>query len=81
MELHNLRSSGLINIVSDVRHSEVKAGIGKYSKFNRDFIYGQKYRMTNEGIKGMFDTPMVENINNENVYPYEVFFRENKSKL
>ena len=81
MELHSLGSSGLINIVSDVRHSEVKPGIGKYSKFNRDFIYGQKYGVTNEGIKGMFDTPMIENLHNENAYPYEVFFRENKSKL
>lgn len=81
MELHSLGSSGLINIVSDVRHSEVKPGIGKYSKFNRDFIYGQKYGVTNEGIKGMFDTPMLENLHNENAYPYEVFFRENKSKL
>jgi glycosyltransferase involved in cell wall biosynthesis len=81
IELHSLGSSGLINIVSDVRHSEVKPGIGKYSKFNRDFIYGQKYVVTNEGIRGMFDTPMKENLDNENAYPYEVFFRENKSKL
>jgi hypothetical protein len=29
----------------------------------------------------MFDTPMNEILQNENIYPYEVFFRENKSKL
>jgi len=81
MELRSLGVSGLINIVSDVRHSEIKPGIGKYSKFNRDFIYGQKYVPTNQGIKGMFDTPMIENLQNENINPYEVFFRENKSKL
>lgn len=81
LELHSLGLSGLINIVSNVRHSDVKPGIGKYSKFNRDFIYGQKYKVSNKGIKGMFDTPMDENLHNENSYPYEEFFRENKLKL
>lgn len=80
MDLHNFGASGLINIVSNVRQGEVKSGIGKYSKFNRDFIYEQKYT-PGDGIKGMFDTPMIESLTNENLYPYETFFRNNKSKL
>lgn len=81
LDIHNLPSSGLINIVSNVRQQDIKSGIGKYSKFNRDFIYGQKYGTSDKGIRGMFDTPMKENIVNEDAYPYEKFFRENKSKL
>jgi len=80
-QLHAHGVSGLINIVSNVRHNDVKPGIGKYSKFNRDFIYNEKYKVDPNGIKGMFDTPMVESIESVSQYPYESFYRENKSNL
>jgi hypothetical protein len=74
--------NGVVNIVSNVRHDHVKSGIGKYSKFNRDFIYNEKYKPNLSGnIKGMFDTPMDEVLVNENQYPYEKYFRENKKNL
>ena len=74
--------NGVVNIISNVRHEHVKSGVGKYSKFNRDFIYNEKYKPNMSGnIRGMFDTPMDEILTNENQYPYERFFRENKNNL
>ena len=81
-DIGNYTVNGVINIVSNVRHEHIKSGIGKYSKFNRDFIYNEKYKPNLSGnIKGMFDTPMDEVLTNETQYPYEIFFRENKLKL
>jgi hypothetical protein len=82
MSVIPLNVNGVHNIVSELRHDHISAGIGKYSKFNRDFVYNKKYT-PNEigGVKGMFDTPMVEVLKCENQYPYETFFRENKSNL
>jgi hypothetical protein len=78
----NVHVNGLINIVSEIRHDHIKSGIGKYSKFNREFIYVHKYMTDyNSTIRGMFDTPMRENLENIPQYPYELFFRENKSNL
>lgn len=78
----NVHVSNIINIVSDVRHEYITSGIGKYSKFNRDFIYGEKYVIDFScELKGMFDTPMREQSTNKNQYPNEKFFRDHKSKL
>lgn len=78
----NISVNGVINIVSNIRHEHVTAGIGKYSNFNREFIYANKYKADNSSkIRGMFDTPMVELLNNEIQYPYETFFRNNKIYL
>lgn len=72
----------VINIVSNTRHDHFTNGIGKYSKFNRDFIYNKKYSTDfSSNYKGMFDTPMKENLTNDIQYPYELFFKENKNNL
>jgi len=54
---------------------------GKYSRFNRDFIYRTKYRKDAGGIKGMFDSPMSLNDPAIRQYPYEQFYRKNREKL
>ena len=73
---------GVVNIVSNVRHDEVKSGIGKYSLFNRDFIYKEKYLVDmSSKYKGMFDTPMGQKLPDINSYPCEKFFMENKDRL
>ena len=78
----NVYCNGVINIISDVRHDHITSGIGKYSKFNRDFIYGQKYVTDyTSNLRGMFDTPMKELSPNTDQYPCEIFFRNNKSKI
>jgi len=82
LNINNLFINGVINIVSNVRHEHIKSGIGKYSHFNREFIYNQKYEKNLAGnLRGMFDTPMNQILNNIKQYPYENFFRENKTKL
>jgi len=85
---HNiLWVNGLVNIISQVRHEHVQKGSinnveHKYSKFNREFIYSKKYKSNmNSPYKGMFDTPMDQEIDDIKVYPYESFFWENKNNL
>jgi hypothetical protein len=75
---------GVINIVSDIRDTNIKPGIGKYSKFNRDFMFNlekPKYIPNILGIEGMFGKPYINNVENIKQYPYEIFFNENKDKL
>jgi len=73
---------GFNNLISNIRHDEVKNGIGKYSKFNRDFIYEYKYLPDQTSpFKGMFDSPMKQLIEDVKLYPYETFFKENKNNL
>lgn len=81
-QLQDINLNGIKNIVSDIRHDHITSGIGKYSKFNRDYIYGDKYQNNGSGvIKGMFDTPMVQILTDINAYPLEKFFMDNKHKL
>lgn len=77
----NVSVSGLKNIVSNIRHESVTRGIGKYSDFNTTFIKGQKYKLSSDGIKGMFSDGRKKVLEDKNLYPYEHFFRENKMKL
>jgi hypothetical protein len=81
--VYNLNVQGVHNIVSDIRHEDVKSGIGKYSFFNRDFTFNQKYNCNDakSGISGMFGMVCDKVMIDENQYPYEKFFRENKEKL
>jgi len=53
----------------------------KYSRFNREFIYRTKYRKDPAGIKGMFDSPMAVDDPGQRQYPYERYFRDNRSRL
>ena len=77
----NMYVHGLINIVSDVRDDNIAAGVGKYSKFNTEFLYKKYTQDDSSQIKGMFNFPMVESLNNDIQYPYEKFFRSNKRLL
>ena len=80
--INNIFVAGLINIISNVRHDHIESGVGKYSKFNRDFILTLKYKPSEISIiKGMFDVYMDQVLEDEPQYPYEKFFRENKIKL
>lgn len=53
----------------------------KYSQFNREFMFEQKYKSDPNGIKGMFEHPV--NINDEgpDQYPNERFYRKHKDEL
>lgn len=82
LNLNNLFVNGLVNLVDDSRHEDVQKGIGKYSKFNREYIYNKKYSTEfSSPFRGMFDTPMRQVIKDINCYPLEKFFQDNKDKL
>jgi hypothetical protein len=82
-DVYQLYVQGVHNIVSDIRHTHVKPGIGKYSFFNRNFIFSSKYCCENpkSKISGMFGMPCDKILSDVNLYPYEKFFKDNKEKL
>lgn len=80
-KIFRLSASGLENIVSHIRHEHIKSGIGKYSFFNRDYIFNKKYRCHGDIYyfpEGIECEQLLENIQ---LYPYEKFFMENKKNL
>jgi glycosyltransferase involved in cell wall biosynthesis len=82
LKLHDTNCQGLHNIVSDIRHDYIKPGVGKYSKFNREFAFQQKYQRDDSSpYQGMFDYPCKEVLVKEQQYPYEKFYREHKNEL
>lgn len=83
INVYSLYVQGVHNIVSEIRHTHIKPGVGKYSLFNRKFIFEQKYNCNNptSDISGMFGMPCDKVMDDMNLYPYEKFFQENKRKL
>lgn len=80
-EVNRLSCSGIENIVSDVRHNFIKPGVGKYSLFNREFIFKEKYSCNGDIYFFPYGIECVKIINDEVQYPYESFYLENKEKL
>jgi hypothetical protein len=74
---------GLINNVqSDLADDGYTKGIRTASQFNRDFIQNEKYKTTLlGGYRGMFDKKVNQVLEDENQYPYELFYLNNKNKL
>jgi hypothetical protein len=83
IHISEISAGGVTNIISHIRHEHVKPGMGKYSYFNRDFIFNKKYKCGNStsGISGMFGIDCDQMIEDVKLYPYESFFRENKKDL
>jgi hypothetical protein len=80
-KIFRLYAGGLENIVSDIRHEHIKSGVGKYSFFNRDYIFNQKYKCNGDIYyfpEGIECEQILEDIQ---LYPYENFFEENKENL
>ena len=83
-DVPDLYVQGVENLVINIRDENIKPGIGKYTKFNRDFALdgeNPKYVPTNEGISGLFGIPMKKAISDEKQYPYESFFQMYKKKI
>jgi glycosyltransferase involved in cell wall biosynthesis len=53
----------------------------KYSLFNRRFMFSEKYTPDPDGIKGMFDEPVVLKDPGKDQYPYERFYRRRREDL
>jgi hypothetical protein len=82
-DVYHLYAQGITNIVSDIRHDHIKPGVGKYSWFNRNFTFNEKYNCNGatSGISGMFGVECDQVLPDEPQYPYEKFFRINKHNL
>jgi len=74
---------GSNHLISEIRHEHVKRGVGKYSAFNRDFMFNKKYKCGNSvsKISGMFGLDCDPILPDHKLYPYESFFWENKQNL
>lgn len=79
--VHRLYVSGVDNLVSDIRHTHVTPGIGKYSLFNRNFIFNQKYKCDGNIYYFPDGIECEEIVPTAKLYPYEKFFHENKVNL
>lgn len=53
----------------------------KYSLFNRRFMFSEKYAASPDGVKGMFDEPVVLKDRGRDQYPHERFYRTRKTEL
>lgn len=71
LEHHNLES----------RQNNIKPGVGKYSLFNRKFMFEDKYNLGQGTISGMFHDTAIENNPITRQYPYEKYFLNNKDQL
>jgi len=80
-KVHRIYANGVDNIVSDIRHEHIKAGVGKYSFFNRDFIFNQKYKCNGNIYYFPDDIECECVLQDQQLYPYEKFFLENKNNL
>ena len=82
-DVYQLYVGGSNHLVSEIRHEFVKRGVGKYSFFNRNFMFNEKYKCGNSTskISGMFGVDCDPILENKNLYPYESFFMENKNNL
>ena len=69
------------NIQSDLADSGYTKGIRTAAKFNRDFIKNEKYKSALFGHRGMFDNRVKKVLKDQIQYPYEEFYRLNKSKV
>ena len=82
MSIKGVNIEGIINLVSNVVQDHVKKGIGKYSLWNREYIYGQKYHVDfSSPYRGLFDTPMRQVIEDVNCYPLELYHMTKKGDV
>lgn len=79
--IHRIYCSGVDNIISDIRHEFIKPGVGKYSFFNRDYIFNQKYKCNGDIYYFPEGVECDQLLEDKQLYPYEKFFKENKTNL
>jgi len=85
-EILSYKMKGFINYSEDsvdtYKPHNIQTHSGtKYSLFNRKFMFTKKYERVSDGIKGIFDQPFKLKDTGTEQYPYEQFYRENKTQL
>ncbi len=83
--VHNIELDCFKNFAgktSDYKIPNIASHSGsKYSRFNRDFMFREKYEQDTNGIQGMFDFPVRCKAPTAPQYPNEKFYRQNRQKL
>jgi glycosyltransferase involved in cell wall biosynthesis len=83
--LKSFQLSGIVNFAEKTKNyipTNIHCRPGmKYSQFNREFIFKEKYQKDPAGIKGMFDEPVSLKEPVKEQYPYERFFRARREEL
>ncbi len=82
----NFQTSGIVNYAEETVHTHkpinIKCHSGtKYSQFNRQFMFKQKYKSDTNGIKGMFEHSVIMNDKGPDQYLNERFYRRHKDEL
>ena len=85
-ELASFKMKSFVNYAEETVRSykpvNIKCHSGtKYSLFNREFMFTQKYQADTSGIKGMFDEPVIMKDPGKEQYPHERFYRLHKKDL
>jgi predicted glycosyltransferase involved in capsule biosynthesis len=85
-KIANYKMKGFENFSEDSVHSYTPRNIRthsntKYSHFNRQFMYDQKYTPDPDGLQAMFDVPMKMKDPGPEQYPNERFYRHHKDEL
>lgn len=83
--LKSIRLQGIVNFANETEHyrpANIKCRPGmKYSQFNREFMFNEKYQRDPAGMKGMFDEPVALKDPGKEQYPNERFYRKRKNEL
>lgn len=85
-ELTSFKMKGFVNYAEETVNTykpiNIKCHSGsKYSLFNRQFMFTQKYQADQKGIKGMFDQPVIMKNPGKEQYPNERFYQLHKKDL
>lgn len=85
-EIPSFQLRGFVNYAEETVRTFTPANIQthsgtKYSLFNRRFLFQEKYAPGPDGIKGMFDEPVVMKDPGKEQYPNERFYRVRKKEL
>ncbi|MBZ0220325.1 MAG: hypothetical protein K8I01_07830 [Candidatus Methylomirabilis sp.] len=85
-EVANFKIKGFENFAEESTRTYTPINIRthsgtKYSLFNRKFILEEKYQESPEGLKGIFDKPVIIKNPSENQYPSEKFYRQRRNEL
>jgi hypothetical protein len=85
-DIASFKIKGFVNFAEETVHSYKPVNIQthsgtKYSRFNRKFMFQEKYAVAPDGIKGMFDKPVILKDAGGRQYPHEQFYRRRKGEL
>jgi GR25 family glycosyltransferase involved in LPS biosynthesis len=81
----NFNLDSVLNVVdkSDYNLQNIKKVNGKYSAFNRSWLFDKKYHKNENGYRGRFDYNVFMNdeYKNLNLYPCEKWYRDNIKEI